>query len=67
MEIDIGESGMKYPDFEYAHYHRDGLQVVHPANWYSWNRILEMTEEMVDEGRIKNLWIGEDTIQYEAV
>jgi len=58
---------MKYPDFVYAYnYDKEkSVHIVHPANVYSFNRIAETVKEFAREGHAKNVWIGEETIQWE--
>jgi len=57
----------KYPEFVYAYNycHNQSLHVVHPANQYSFKRIAETVKEFAREGHAKNVWIGEETIQWE--
>ena len=57
---------MKYPDYVFTHYHSNGTHIYHPCNQYTWSVILRTAKSLVKEGKAKNLWIGEDTIQYDS-
>ena len=56
---------MKNPDLVFTHHVTGTTHTYHPANQYTFHSLLKIANNLITQGKATNLWIGEDSIQYD--